>query len=73
MAKLRLEEYLEENDISKNEFARRLGVNSPVVRRFIKPDYDPKLSTLTKWAAVLNCSVSKLLDEPKSSKSKKNS
>lgn len=73
MAKLILEKYLEQNDISKNEFARMLEVNPPVVRRFIKPDYNPTLKTLNNWASTLGCKVSDLLEEntKKSRKSKK--
>jgi len=70
MTKLALDEFLEKNKLSKNEFARRLGVDSPAVRRFFKPDYDPKLSTLSKWADVLNCNVSDLLSRKSSGKSK---
>lgn len=68
MTKLDLETYLEKKGISKNEFARRLGLNSPAVRRFFKPDYDPKLSTLSKWADVLKCDVSDFLKKKKASK-----
>jgi predicted transcriptional regulator len=73
MAKLKLAKYLEEQGLSKNAFARLLDVNPPVVRRFIKPDYDPKLSTLSKWAKKLKCEVSDLLEEEvhKASKSKR--
>jgi|SaaInlStandDraft_5_1057022.scaffolds.fasta_scaffold124848_2 DNA-binding XRE family transcriptional regulator len=73
MTKLGLAEYLENNDISKNEFARILGVNSPSVRRFMKDDYDPKLSTLSKWADSLGCTVSDLLKEKAKKPKKKKS
>lgn len=69
MTKLDLETYLEKKGISKNEFARRLGMNSPAVRRFFRPDYDPKLSTLSKWADALNCNVSDFLKKKKLPKS----
>jgi len=71
MTKLKLAKYLEDHNIFKNEFARMLGVNAPVVRRFMKPDYDPKLSTLSKWADVLKCDVSDLLTKGNSAKSKR--
>lgn len=71
MAKLALGKYLEENGISKNEFARILEVKSPTVRKFFKPDYDPKFSTLNKWATKLNCSVNDLIEEDSVKKRRK--
>jgi hypothetical protein len=44
-------------------FAKELGVKLPVITRYFKPGYDPSLSTLVKWAAVLECSLSDFVDE----------
>lgn len=61
MIRLTVEEYLARKGISKNEFARRLGIPSQAVRPYFRDGYDPKLSTLQKWCKVLDCRVTELV------------
>jgi transcriptional regulator with XRE-family HTH domain len=49
--------------ISKYKFAKLLGVESYSVFRYFRTGYDPKLSTLTKWARVLGVRVRDLIKE----------
>jgi len=60
---LRLEEVLKEKGISKYRFAKLLGKNTSNVFVYFKPGYSPNLSTLEKWAEVLDCKVSDLIKE----------
>ncbi len=61
--KLKLETILQKKKISKYRFAQMLGLPTSSIFRYFKPDYDPKLSTLEKWAKVLEMKVRDLLDE----------
>lgn len=63
MAKLVLERVLKKKKISKYRFAQMLGVATPSVFRFFRPKYDPKLSTLEKWAEVLDVKIRDLYAE----------
>lgn len=70
MAKLKIEEYLAANNISKNELARRLGVRDNAVRRYFpneanpqKAPFDPLFSSLTRIATALGCGVKDLIDD----------
>ena len=70
MAKLKIEEYLAKNGISKNELARRLGVRDNAVRRYFpneaypqKAPFDPLFSSLARIAAALECGVKDLIDD----------
>ncbi|MEZ4749343.1 MAG: helix-turn-helix transcriptional regulator [Bdellovibrionota bacterium] len=63
MAKIVLEEVLKKKGISKYKFAQMLGVHQPTVFRYLKPDYDPKFSTLERWAKVLDCKIKDLFKE----------
>lgn len=61
--KLKLEIILKKKQISKYRFAQMLGLPTSSIFRYFKPDYDPKLSTLEKWAKVLELKVRDLLEE----------
>ncbi len=61
--KLKLEAILQRKKVSKYRLAQMLGVHTPTVFRFFKPDYDPKLSTLERIAKALEIKVRDLLDE----------
>ena len=61
--KLKLETILQKKKISKYRFAQMLGLPTSSIFRYFKPDYDPKLSTLEKWAKVLELKVRDLLEE----------
>lgn len=63
MAKLQLEQMLKKRKLSKRQFAKRLGLLYPAVFRYFRDGYDPKLSTLEKWAKVLDCRISDLYSE----------
>jgi DNA-binding XRE family transcriptional regulator len=63
MAKLVLDRVLKRKKITKYRFAQLLGVATPSVFRFFRPNYDPKLSTLQKWADVLEVKVRDLYME----------
>jgi len=61
--KLKLETILQKKKISKYRFAQMLGLPTSSIFRYFKPDYDPKLSTLEKWAKALELKVRDLLEE----------
>jgi len=63
MAKLLLARALEKKGLSKRKFSAMLGISYPHVFRFFRPNYDPKLSTLEKWARVLNMKIRDLIQE----------
>ena len=63
MAKLALAEALKKRKLSKRKFAQMLGISYHNVFRLFREGQDPKLSTLTKWAAILKCRVRDLIKE----------
>jgi transcriptional regulator with XRE-family HTH domain len=63
MAGLNLAKILEKKKITKYGFAKLLGMPVPSVFRYFRANYDPKLSTLEKWAKVLNVKVRDLIEE----------
>ncbi len=63
MAKVILNKILERKKISKRQFAKLLKMDYPSVFRFFRPGYDPKLSTLERWAKVLNVKLKELLED----------
>lgn len=63
MVKLLLGSVLKKKGISKRQFAKRLGMHYHGVFRYFKDGYDPKLSTLAKWAKVIPCRVRDLYVE----------
>jgi transcriptional regulator with XRE-family HTH domain len=63
MAKLILSKVLEKKKLSKRQFAKRLGVEYQSVFRYFRDGYDPKLSTLNKWAKALKCKIKDLVEE----------
>ena len=63
MAKILLEKILEKKGLSKRKFAKQMGIHYPAVFRFFRPGYDPKLSTLEKWAKVLNVRIKDLVQD----------
>lgn len=40
-----------------------IGIDYPTVFRYFRPGYDPKLSTLHKWAKALKIKVRDLIKE----------
>lgn len=63
MARLILGEYLAKTRISKRQFAKRLGIRYENVFRLFREGYDPKFSTINRWAQVLKCRVRDLIRE----------
>jgi transcriptional regulator with XRE-family HTH domain len=63
MAKLIIGQVLKKKDVSKRQFAKRLKIEYAGVFRYFRTGYDPKLSTLEKWAKVLGCGISDLFEE----------
>lgn len=61
--KLKLAAMLEAAKMSKRKFAKALGINYPDVFRYFRKGYDPKLSTLARWAKVLHCKIRDLYEE----------
>jgi transcriptional regulator with XRE-family HTH domain len=63
MQKLLLASVLKKKKISKYRFAKLLGMKPYAVFRYFRPGYDPKLSTLAKWAKVLGVRIRDLYKE----------
>ena len=63
VAKICLGKVLKEKKMTKYRFAKLIDTPYPNVTRFFKPNYDPRLSTIEKWAKALNVSVKDLIDD----------
>lgn len=63
MAKVLLAETLKKKKMSKRSFSKLLGVDYSSVFRYFRKGYDPKFSTLEKWAKVLRIRIVDLIDE----------
>lgn len=63
MAQHRLAEVLKKKRISKRRFAAMLDMDYPTIFRYFRKGYDPKLSTLTRWAKALKVSVRSMIKE----------
>lgn len=63
MAKVVLNKILERKKISKRQFAKLLKMDYPSVFRFFRPGYDPKFSTLERWAKVLEVKIRDFIEE----------
>jgi transcriptional regulator with XRE-family HTH domain len=63
MARICLEKVLKKKKITKYRFAKMLGMETSNTARYFKPGYDPRLSTIERWAKVLNVSVRDLLED----------
>lgn len=61
--KLRLEAILKKKGITKYGFAKLLGKTTSNVAVYFREGYSPTLSTMEKWASVLDCKVRDFLDE----------
>ncbi len=62
----RLREYLESNQISQTELAKRVGVSQPTVWGWLSGESLPSATTLKKLASATGMSVDDLLDRPRS-------
>ena len=63
MAKVILEKVLKKKKMTKYAFAKALGLETSNVSRYFKADYDPRLSTLERWAKALDVSVKDFLED----------
>jgi len=63
MAKVVLGEVLKKKRLSKRQFAKNLKIEYSSVFRYFRDGYDPKFSTLEKWAKALHVRVKDLIDE----------
>jgi len=63
MAKLLLGDVLKKKNISKRQFAKLLGMDYSSVFRFFRTGYDPKFSTMQRWAKVLQVKIKDLFHE----------
>ena len=58
-----LEKVLKSRGMSKYEFSKRLGVQTSNSTKYFSKGFNPTWKTLVKWARVLNCKVSELIEE----------
>lgn len=58
-----LKRVLDKKGLTQYQFAKRLGVNPNAVSRQIKSTYDPKFSTLKRWAKILEVPVATFIEE----------
>lgn len=58
-----LEKVLKAKGMSKYEFSKRLGVQTSNSAKYFNKNFNPTLKTLTKWAKVLECKISELIEE----------
>lgn len=63
MSQLILSAVLKKKQLSKRQFAKALHIKYPTVFRYFREGYDPKLSTLDKWAKALDVKVRDLIKE----------
>ena len=63
MAKVVLAKVLKEKKMTKYRFAKLIGSEYSNIVRYFKPDFNPRLSTLDKWAQALDVSVKDLIED----------
>jgi ribosome-binding protein aMBF1 (putative translation factor) len=63
VADMRLDKILEKKGVSKRQFSKMLEEDESNVYRYFRDGYDPKLSTLKKWASKLKMKVHDLVKE----------
>lgn len=63
MARVVLTKILKEKKITKYRFAKLIGSDYSNIVRYFKPDFNPRLSTLEKWAEVLDVSIKDLVED----------
>jgi transcriptional regulator with XRE-family HTH domain len=61
MPKLVLKQILKKRKISKYRFARLMGEDSSNAARYFREGYDPRFSTIVKWAKALKIKVTDLI------------
>ena len=63
MPKLALDRALKKRKLSKRQFALRLGMQYQNVFKLFREGYDPKFSSIAKWAKAIGCKVRDLIEE----------
>lgn len=63
MVQLQLQHVLKKKGLSKYAFAKALNQPYQYVFRYFRKGYDPKLSTLHKWARALDVKIKDLYSE----------
>lgn len=63
MAKTCLAKVLKKNKLTKYRFAKLIGSEYSNIVRYFRAGYDPRLSTLEKWAKALGVSVKDLIED----------
>lgn len=63
MAKVSLARVLKKKNMTKYAFAKALGTDNSNVAKYFKAGYDPRLSTIEKWAKALDVSVKDLIED----------
>jgi len=63
MAKVCLKAVLDKKGLTKYRFAKLIGEPYSNTVRFYKSGYDPRLTTLAKWAKALKISIKDLVDD----------
>lgn len=63
VARVVLAKILKEKKITKYRFAKLIGSDYSNIVRYFKPDFNPRLSTLEKWADVLDVSIKDLIED----------
>ena len=63
VAHICLGKILKQKKITKYRFAKLVGVEYPNVVKYFKQGYDPRLSTVERWAKALNVSVKDLIED----------
>jgi transcriptional regulator with XRE-family HTH domain len=63
MAHVQLAEVLRKKKISKRKFAKLLKTDSGTIRRYFKPNFNPTLATLERFAKVLGVKIRDLIKE----------
>ena len=54
---------LKQKKMTKYRFGKRIGVEYSNIVKYFKPGYDPRLSTLERWAKALDVSVRDLIED----------
>jgi len=63
VAKICIEKILKKKRLTKYAFAKMLNHSYSTTVRYYKPGFNPRLSTLERWAELLDVSVKDLIEE----------
>jgi DNA-binding Xre family transcriptional regulator len=63
VARVALAKVLKQKKMTKYRFAKLVGMDSSNLVKCFKPGYDPRLTTIAKWAEALDVSVKDLIED----------